>query len=86
MRESDELSIFPENWDAVNAFLALSASWSRTIHFPAMGGKPIQIWHGIPRTEIESTLRLMGLWRQRLDLLPRLLIMENAAREALKNQ
>lgn len=79
MRESDELSIFPENWDTVNVFLALSNAW--VLHIPAMGGPPR--WRGLPRTEIESTLRLMDLWPKRADLLPRLLIMESAALKAL---
>lgn len=71
--------IYPENWPALNVFLALSNAW--TLHLPALGGKPL--WRGIPRTEIESTLRLLGLWRERADLLPRLWVLEAAALERL---
>ncbi len=76
---SGDLPIFPENWDALNVFLALSNAW--VLHIPAMGGQPL--WRGLPRTEIEATLRLMDLWSKRADLLPRLLIMERAALETL---
>ncbi len=74
-----ECAVYPENWAALNVFLALSAVW--TMHLPAMGGKPL--WRGIPRTEMAAMLQLMGLWRERADILPRLLVLESAALERL---
>ena len=71
--------IYPENWAALTVFLTLSTAW--TLHLPAMGGKPL--WRGIPRTEIAATLQLMGLWRERADILPRLWVLESAALEQL---
>lgn len=78
-REPDGEFIYPENWAALNVFLALSNAW--TLHLPAMGGK--RRWSGIPRTEIAAMLQLMGLWRERADILPRLWVMEAAALERL---
>ena len=75
----DALPIYPENWTALNVFLSLSNAWS--LHLPAMGGKPL--WRGIPRAEIAATLQLMGVWRERADILPRLLVLESAALERL---
>ena len=74
-----ECAVYPENWPALSVFLALSNVW--TLHLPAMGGKPL--CSGIPRTEIAATLQLMGLWRERADILPRLLVLESAALEYL---
>lgn len=71
----DAFLIYPENWQAVNVFLSLSNAWA--LHFPPMGGKPL--WRGIPRQEIAAILQLMGLWRERSDIISRLLIMESAA-------
>lgn len=74
-----ECAVYPENWPALNVFLALSNAW--TLHLPAMGGKPL--WRGIPRTEIAAMLQLMGLWRERADILPRILILETVALDKL---
>lgn len=74
-----ECAVYPENWPALNVFLTLSNVW--TLHLPAMGGKPL--WRGIPRAEIAATLQLLGLWGQRADILPRLLVLESAALERL---
>ena len=71
--------IHPENWPALTVFLTLSNAW--TLHIPAMGGPPL--WRGIPRREIAATLQLLGLWRARADILPRLWVLEAAALEAL---
>lgn len=71
--------VYPENWTALNVFLSLSTTW--TMLLPAMGGKPL--FRGIPRTEIAATLQLMGLWRERAEILPRVLVMESAAMEQL---
>lgn len=76
-----ECAVYPENWPALNVFLSLSNAW--TLHLPAMGGKPL--WRGIPRTEIAAMLQLLGLWRERADILPRLLVMEAAALDKLNS-
>lgn len=78
----DAFPIYPENWAALNVFLSLSNAW--TLHLPAMGGKPL--WRGIPRQEIAATLQLMGLWRERLDIMPRLLILESEALKSLNRE
>ena len=77
--DPNECAVYPENWAALNVFLSLSNAW--TLHLPAMGGKPL--WRGIPRTEIAAMLQLMGLWRERADILPRILILEAAALDKL---
>jgi hypothetical protein len=56
----DELEIWPENWPTVLVFLALSTQWKREI--PAMSDRVL--WHGIPHSEIEPTLRLLGYAKQ----------------------
>lgn len=77
--DPNECAVYPENWAALNVFLSLSSAW--TLILPAMGGK--QLWRGIPRTEMAAMLQLMGLWRERADILPRLLVLESAALERL---
>lgn len=74
----EAFAVWPENWPALTVFLALGYSFN--VQLPAMG-KPW--WRGFPRVEVEATLRLLNLWRERADLLPRLWVLESAALEHL---
>lgn len=53
---SGDYEIYPENVQPLNVFLSLASCWDWAT--PALG-KPVRI--GIRATEIESTLRLMGI-------------------------
>lgn len=73
--EADELEIWPENWETVLTFLTLSTQWRREI--PAMSDRVL--WHGIPHSEIEPTLRLLGYARRARTIFPGLKTMEAEA-------
>jgi hypothetical protein len=50
----------------------LATQWRREI--PAMSGQ--MIWHGLNYPAVESTLRLMNLWKDRREIFEGLQIME----------
>ena len=77
--EHDVLEIWPEHWNTVMVFLALSTQWKREI--PAMSGT--MIWHGLDYAAIEPVIRLMGFWKERAEIFSGLQIMEHAALQAL---
>lgn len=62
--------MLPENWDTLLLFLALATQW----RIGGMGG-----FLGLDYSAVESTLRLMGLWRRRAELFSGLQVMERAA-------
>jgi hypothetical protein len=74
--------IWPENWPTVRVFLSLSTQWRFTL--PAMGG-PV-IWHGLPHTEIEATIRLLGYRRDAQMIFTGIKVMEQAALTALQRK
>jgi hypothetical protein len=73
--ENDLLEIWPEHWNTVTVFLALSTQWKREI--PAMSGT--MIWRGMDYAAIEPVIRLMGFWSERAEIFGGLQIMEKAA-------
>lgn len=58
--ERTDFEVWPENEAIVEAFLYLSSCW--TVVLPPMGDL---LYFGLPSTEIESTLRLLGLPRRK---------------------
>lgn len=73
-----DFEVFEENIETVNVFMQLSTSWK--LATVGMGS----VRFGIPSTEIESTLRLMGVHRRRRQVLfKNIRIMERAALETL---
>lgn len=74
--EAGELEIYPCNWDAVQVFLSLTPRWQ----IDGLSGR----YQGIPRPDIESSLRLMQFecGRHR-ELFEDFRVMERAALEIL---
>lgn len=58
--ERHDFEVWPENEAVVEAFLHLSSCW--TVVTPPMGDL---LYFGLPSTEIESTLRLLGFPRRK---------------------
>ncbi|HBQ90934.1 MULTISPECIES: DUF1799 domain-containing protein [Alcaligenes] len=58
--EFTDFEVWPENEMVVEAFLHLSSCW--TVVAPPMGDL---LYFGLPSTEIESTLRLLGFPRRK---------------------
>jgi len=58
--ERTDYEVWPENEAVVEAFLHLSSCW--TVVIPPMGDL---LYFGLPSTEIESTLRLLGFPRRK---------------------
>lgn len=80
-RDDDDFAVWPENWDAVLAFLAVSTQW-RTAPFGG-GMAPMQvIYQGLDYTAVRSGLEGFGIAASP-DLWRRLRIMEAAARNSL---
>ena len=73
------VEVWEENWPTVQVFLALSTQWRREI--PAMAGT--MIWHGLHYPAVESTIRMMGLWRKAAEIFEGLQVMESAALKLL---
>lgn len=74
-----DFEVWPENEDAVDAFLELGNAWDWVA--PGMGA-PRRV--GIRATEIESTLRLLGhRVSRRKELFRDIRVMERAALEAM---
>lgn len=61
-----------ENRDTILVFLALQTQWRREI--PAMSGK--MLWHGLDYPAMESTIRMMGLWKKSGEIFDGLRLME----------
>lgn len=77
-----DFSVYPENWQAVQVFLAMSTQW-RTVAFSSVGGARL-IQTGIDYTALEPVLRLLGVKpKRRAALFQKLRIMEEAALDAL---
>jgi hypothetical protein len=71
--------VYPENWAALNVFLAMSTQWRTAIVAGAFGGGGV-IMVGMEYTAIEPVCRLMGVRkRERADVFARLRVMEEAA-------
>lgn len=64
-----------ENRDTVLVFLALQTQWRREI--PAMSGK--MLWQGLDYQAMESTIRMMGLWKKAQEIFDGIRIMESTA-------
>ena len=73
----DTLAVWPENWPILMTFLHLSTQWQWRREIPAMSGQ--LIWHGLPHTEIEATIRLLGHRREGRRIFEGVKIMEQAA-------
>ena len=73
--EETNLEVWEDNWDTLMVWLALQTQWRREI--PAMSGQ--MIWHGLDYQATESTLRMMGYWKQAKEIFYGLRIMESAA-------
>ena len=67
--------MWEENWDTLLVFLALSTQWRREI--PAMSST--MLWDAPRHSDIESTIRMMGMWRKATDIFESLQIMVAAA-------
>lgn len=71
--------MFEENWETLQAFLDLDTSWTLAPH--GFGGA---VRFGLPSTEIESTLRMIGVrGKARKKLFQNLRMMERAALEVI---
>lgn len=77
--DAGDLEIWEDNWATVEVFLSLNTQWRREI--PAMSDR--MIWHGLPYPAIESTIRMMGRWKQAADIFDGLRVMEAAALKIL---
>lgn len=76
---SDDFEVFEDNWETLQAFLDLDTSW--TLAPLGMGGS---VRFGLPSTEIESTLRMLGIrGKARKKLFQNLRMMERAALEVI---
>ena len=64
-----------DNRDTLFVFLAADTQWRREI--PAMADK--EIWRGLRYGEVETIIRLMGLWRHKQDIFAGIVEMERAA-------
>lgn len=74
--------VWPENMETLRVFLALQSSWDWLM--PAMGA-PARI--GIRSTEIESTVRMMGIRKKRRrSVLRDIRTMEQAALDVLSER
>ena len=78
----DTLEIMAENWPTLDVFLSLSTQWRR--EFPAMSDR--ELWHGIPHSEIEPTIRLMGYAKSARRIFEGLKIMEAEALPLLNSR
>ncbi|MGE4337748.1 MAG: DUF1799 domain-containing protein [Pigmentiphaga sp.] len=76
---SDDFEVLEENLEIVNVFVFLGTSW--TLATLPMGGA-VQV--GIPSSEIESTMRMMGIKKKdRMSVFTGIRIMEKAALEVM---
>lgn len=64
-----------ENWPTILVFISLVTQWRTEIM--AMTGE--RVWYGLPATEIEATVRLMGLGKEGKTIFAGLRVMEQAA-------
>ena len=71
----DGFEIMHENWTTILAWISLVTQWRTEIL--AMTGD--RVWYGLPATEIEATVRLMGLGRKGKTIFAGLRVMEQAA-------
>jgi hypothetical protein len=76
----EAFQVWPENWQAVEVFCALSTQW-RSVALSSMATARVMMT-GIEYSAIEPVCRLMGIRkRDRATLFQRLRVMESAALE-----
>lgn len=68
----EDFAVWPENWDAVQVFLAMSTQWRFAV---GMGNA---IWQGLDYTALPVVERRLGI-RDRADCFARLRVIEAAA-------
>lgn len=71
----DGFEIMYENWPTILVFISLATQWRTELL--AMSGE--RVWYGLPATEIEATVRLMGLGKDARTIFAGLRVMEQAA-------
>lgn len=77
-----EFEVYPENWDAVQLFLALSTQW-RAVAFGTMASARV-LHTGLDYTAVESVARLTGIPRsRRAAVFQQIRVMEEAALDVL---
>lgn len=72
--QDHQVLVWPENWEAVQLFLALQADW---ITPGAMGGS-----YRLPTTEIEAAMRIKGI-KDKQSAWQKLQLMKEHAADAL---
>lgn len=77
-----DFEVYPENWDAVQLFLALSTQW-RAVAFGTLASARV-LHTGLDYTAVESVARLTGIPRsRRAAVFQQLRVMEEAALDVL---
>jgi hypothetical protein len=78
----NDFEVYPENWRAVQVFLALSTQW-RTVAISTMTKARI-VHTGLDYAAIETVFRMMGVRpKRRAAIFQKLRVMEEAALDAL---
>ncbi|MFM0736813.1 DUF1799 domain-containing protein [Paraburkholderia xenovorans] len=78
----DDFDVYPENWPAVQVFLALSTQW-RAVGISTMTKARI-VHTGLDYAVIEPVFRMMGIKpKRRVAIFQKLRVMEEAALDAL---
>lgn len=82
LKTDSTFQVFPENWEAVNVFLALATQW-RMVGVATFGAARI-VQTGIDYVALEPVMRLMGIKRsRRAQIFARIRLMEDAALEVI---
>jgi hypothetical protein len=78
-----DFEVYPENWKAVQVFLAMSTQW-RTAAFSTMAGARL-VHLGLDYNALEPVLRLLCIRqpKRRAAIFQKLRVMEEAALDAL---
>jgi len=80
IRVENDCLIWPENWPTVEVFLSLSSQWN--VFIPALGGGVV--WRGIPHSEVEPTIRMLGFGHDIRTIFIGIKVMEGIAIDELK--
>lgn len=73
---SDDFEVWPENWQVVEVFYALTTQWRVSLGWRG------KVYQGLDYTAVESVLRMLKV-RNRAEVLSGLMVMEGAALKVL---
>ncbi|WP_185640590.1 DUF1799 domain-containing protein [Burkholderia sp. Bp9142] len=75
---SDDFEVLPENWEAVELFVAVGTQWRKSVVASLNGGGVI--YEGLDYPAVEAAMRMFGFRRKRhRELFAAVRVMERAA-------